>query len=202
MSNPTSIADAARPERGILPVSLTNPTSATMFTDAGGSAVVVNLTGAVAPMDSDSPSQQKVYQNKPFDLKCWGRATWGVGTNNLTVRVMVPTTGGNQISATDGNNTALFSSGAVNNTGATSGSWFLEAELMWDVTSLAIKGVFWGWIDNTTVHTAITQTFVTSFALTAANFNAAGLSFGVDALFSATNVNNLVTLDGFDIDPL
>lgn len=199
MSSPVSIADAARPERGILPVSLTNPTAATMFTDAGGSAVVVNLTGPVIPIDSDSVTQQKVYQNKPFDIKAWGRATWGTGTNTLTVRVMTSAT---QISATDGSNTALFSSGAVNNTGATSGSWFLEAELMWDVTSLAIKGVFWGWIDNTTVHTAITQAVVTSFPLTAAQFAANGLSFGVDAVFSATNAGNLVTLDGFDIDPL
>jgi len=199
MSSPVSIADAARPERGILPVSLVNPTAATMFTDAGGSAVVVNLTGPVIPLDSDSPSQQKVYQNKPFDIKCWGRATWGVGTNTLTVRIMTSAT---QISATDGSNTALCSSGAVNNTGATSGSWFLEAECMWDVTSLAIKGIFWGWIDNTTVHTAVSQTVVTSFPLTAAQFNANGLSFGVDAIFSATNAGNLVTLDGFDIDPL
>jgi hypothetical protein len=202
MSSPISLSDAARLDRGILPVTLTNPTSATMFTDAGGSAVVCNITGPVVPIDSDSMVLPKVYQNKPFDLKCWGRATWGVGTNTLTVRVMVPTTGGNQVSATDGNNTALFSSGAVNNTAATSGSWFLESELMWDTTSLAIKGVFWGWIDNTTVHTAITQAVVTSFALTAANFSSAGLAFGVDAVFSATNAGNLVTLDGFDIDPL
>jgi hypothetical protein len=199
MSSPISLSDAARPERGVLPVTLTNPIAATMFTDAGGSAIVTNLTGAVVPVDSDSMTLPKVYQNKPFDLKCWGRATWGVGTNTLTVRVMTSAT---QISATDGSNTALFSSGAVNNTGATSGSWFLEAELMWDVTSLAIKGVFWGWIDNTTVHTAITQAVVTSFPLTAAQFAANGLSFGVDAVFSATNAGNLVTLDGFDIDPL
>jgi len=199
MSSPVSIADAARPERGVLPVTLTNPTAATMFTDAGGSAIVVNITGPVIPIDSDSMALPKVYQNKPFDVKCWGRATWGVGTNTLTVRVLTSAT---QISATDGSNTPLFSSGAVNNTGATSGSWMLEAECMWDVTSLAIKGIFWGWIDNTTVHTAITQAVVTSFPLTAAQFAANGLSFGVDAVFSATNAGNLVTLDGFDIDPL
>jgi hypothetical protein len=199
MSSPFSLSDAARPDRGVLPVTLTNPIAATMFTDAGGSAIVCNLTGPVVPIDSDSTALPKVYQNKPFDIKCWGRATWGVGTNTLTVRVMTSAT---QISATDGSNTAFFSSGAVNNTAATSGSWFLEAECMWDVTSLAIKGVFWGWIDNTTVHTAVTQAVVTSFPLTAAQFSANGLSFGVDAVFSATNAGNLVTLDGFDIDPL
>jgi hypothetical protein len=199
MSSPISLSDAARPDRGVLPVTLVNPIAASMFVDAGGSPIVCNLTGAVIPIDSDSMALPKVYQNKPFDIKCWGRATWGVGTNTLTVRVMTSAT---QISATDGSNTALFSSGAVNNTGATSGSWFLEAECMWDVTSLAIKGVFWGWVDNTTVHTAITQAVVTSFPLTAAQFAANGLSFGVDAVFSATNAGNLVTLDGFDIDPL
>ncbi len=199
MSSPISLSDAARLDRGVLPVTLTNPTAATMFTDAGGSAIVCNLTGPVVPIDSDSMVIPKVYQNKPFDIKAWGRATWGVGTNTLTVRVLTSAT---QISATDGSNTPLFSSGAVNNTGATSGSWFLEAECMWDVTSLVIKGIFWGWIDNTTVHTAVTQAVVTSFPLTAAQFAANGLSFGVDAVFSATNAGNLVTLDGFDIDPL
>lgn len=199
MSSPISLADAARLDRGILPVSLTNPIAATMFTDAGGSAVVVNLTGAVIPINSDEMTLPKVYQNKPFDVKAWGRATWGVGTNTLTVRIMTSAT---QISATDGSNTAFCSSGAINNTAATSGSWFLEAEAMWDVTTLAIKGIFWGWVDNTTVHTAVSQAVVTSFPLTAAQFAANGLSFGVDAVFSATNAGNLVTLDGFDIDPL
>lgn len=199
MSSPISLADAARPERGVLPVTLTNPIANTMFTDAGGSAIVVNITGPVLPVGSDSPAQTKVYQNKPFDLKAWGRATWGVGTNTLAVRVMTSAT---QISATDGSNTLLFTSGAVNNTAATSGSWLLEAELMWDVTSLAIKGIFWGWIENTTVSQAVTQAAVTSFPLTAAQFAANGLSFGVDAIFSATNAGNSVTLDGFDIDPL
>jgi hypothetical protein len=199
MSSPISLADAARLDRGILPVTLTNPIAATMFTDAGGSAVVVNLTGSVIPLLTDATTQPKVYQNKPFDIKAWGRATWGVGTNTLTVRIMTSAT---QISATDGSNTALLSSGAVNNTAATSGSWFLEAEAMWDVTSLAIKGIFWGWVENTTVSTSISQAASTSFPLTAAQFNANGLSFGVDAIFSATNAGNLVTLDGFDIDPL
>jgi hypothetical protein len=199
MSSPISLADAARLDRGILPVTLTNPIAATMFTDAGGSAVVVNLTGSVIPLLTDATTLAKVYQNKPFDIKAWGRATWGVGTNTLTVRIMTSAT---QISATDASNTALCSSGAVNNTAATSGSWFLEAEAMWDTTSLQIKGVFWGWVDNTTVHTAISQAVVTSFPLTAVQFNANGLSFGVDAVFSATNAGNLVTLDGFDIDPL
>lgn len=202
MSTPISLADAARVDRGILPVSLANPTAATVFTDAGGSAIVVNLTGAVAPVLSDSTAFAKVYQNKPFDIKAWGRATWGVGTNTLTVRIVTPTTGGNQISSTAANNTALTTTGAVNNTTTTSGSWYLEAELMWDVTSLAIKGIFWGWIDNTTVHTSVGQTIVPSFALTAANFASAGLAFGVDAVFSATNAGNLVYLDGFDIDPV
>jgi hypothetical protein len=199
MSSPISLSDAARQDRGVLPVTLTNPTAATVFTDAGGSAIVCNLTGPVVPIDSDQMTLPKVYQNKPFDLKCWGRATWGVGTNTLTIKVQTTTT---QISATAGSNTDLFSSGAVNNTAATSGSWLLEAELMWDVSSLAIKGIFWGWIDNTTVHTAITQAVVTSFPLTAAQFAANGLSFGVDAIFSASNAGNSVTLDGFDIDPL
>lgn len=199
MSTPVSLADAGRPERGVLPVSLTNPIAATMFTDAGGSAVVVNLTGGVVPIANSELSIPKVYQNKPFDIKCWGRATWGVGTNTLTVRIMTSAT---QISATDGSNTALCTTGAVNNTTTTSGSWLLEAELMWDVTSLATKGIFWGWVDNTTVHTAVTQAAAVSFPLTAAQFAANGLSFGVDAIFSATNAGNLVTLDGFDIDPL
>lgn len=202
MSSPISLSDAARADRGILPVSLTNPIAATVFTDAGGSAVVVSLNGPMIPILSDDTTLPKVYQNKPFDIKAWGRATWGVGTNTLTVRIVTPTTGGNQVSATAANNTALCTTGAVNNTAATSGSWFLEAELMWDVTSLAIKGNFWGWVDNTTVHTALNQTIVPSFALTAANFASAGLPFGVDAIFSATNLGNLVTLDGLDIDPL
>jgi len=196
MSSPVSIADAARPERGILPVSLTNPTSATMFTDAGGSAVVTNLTGPVIPIDSDSMALPKVYQNKPFDVKCWGRFTGGT-TTNLTLRVMTSAT---QISATDGSNTALFSSGAVA-VNSVSGNWLLESELIWDVTGLKIAGIFWGWIQGST-NTAITQAVVTPFALTAAQFAANGVSFGVDAIFSATNAGNLVTLDGFDIDPL
>lgn len=200
MSTPLSIADAARQERGILPVTLTNPTAATMFTDAGGSAVVVNIPPVNAqPFGDVIGISKSSSQTRPWDLKAWGRATWGVGTNTLTVRIMTSAT---QISATDGSNTALLSSGAVNNTAATSGSWFLEAELMWDVTSLALKGIFWGWIDNTTVHTAIAQAVVTSFPITANQFNSNGLSFGVDAVFSATNAGNLVTLDGFDIDPI
>lgn len=200
MSTPLSIADAARQDRGVLPVTLTNPTAATMFTDAGGSAIAVNIPAVNSQPYSDIIGLTKAAsQNRLWDLKAWGRATWGVGTNTLTVRIMTNTT---QISATDGSNTAFCSTGAVNNTAATSGSWFLEAELMWDVTSLAIKGIFWGWIDNTTVHTAVSQAVVTSFALTAAQFAANGLSFGVDAVFSATNAGNLVTLDGFDVDPV
>lgn len=200
MSTPISIADAGRQERGILPVTLTNPIVATMFTDAGGSAVVVNVPSVNSqPFGDVVVTPRAASQNRIWNLKAWGRATWGVGTNTLTVRVMTSAT---QISATDGSNTALFSSGAVNNTAATSGSWFLESELMWDVTSLALKGIFWGWIENTTVSTAITQAAVTSFAMTAAQFAANGMSFGVDAIFSATNAGNLVTLDGFDIDPV
>jgi hypothetical protein len=204
MSSPISLSDAARPDRGVLPITLTNPTAASVFVDAGGSAIVCNLTGPVIPIDSDSTALPKVYQNKPFDIKAWGRATWGVSTNTLTVRIVTPTTGGNQISATAANNTALITSGAVGSGagGAVSGSWLLEAELMWDVTSLAIHGNFWGWVDNTAVHTALGQTIVPLFALTAANFASAGLAFGVDAVFSATNAGNLVTLDGFDIDPI
>lgn len=196
MSSPVSIADAARPERGVLPVSLTNPTAATMFTDAGGSAVVVNLTGAVIPIDSDSMALPKVYQNKPFDVKAWGRFTGGT-TTNLTVRVMTSAT---QISATDGSNTALFSSGAVA-VNSVSGQWMLESELIWDVTGLKIAGIFWGYIQGST-NTAVTQAVVTPFSLTAAQFGTNGVSFGVDAIFSATNAGNIVYLDGFDIDPL
>ncbi len=197
MSSPISLADAARPERGVIPASLTNPVAATMFTDAGGSAIVVNLTGAVVPVDSDSPALPKVYQNKPFDLKAWGQFTGGT-TTNLTIRILTSAT---QISATDGSNTATsISTGAVA-VNSVSGGWMLEAELMWSTLGLKIAGIFWGFLQGST-NTSIAQTLVTPFSLTAAQFAANGMSFGVDAIFSATNAGNVVTLEGFDIDPL
>jgi hypothetical protein len=192
MSTPISVADQGFK----LPVSVTNiGTTQTAFTDAGGSAIVVNLPPYnVQPLTSDTDFLRST-QNRPFDLKAWGRVTTAT-TSSFQPSIFV---GNNATLASD---SSLIAPAAVSIVSA-SGSWLLEAELMWDVTGLKINGIYWGWINGT----ATAQTIVTSaVALTAANFftpaagTPNGLSFLVAVSFSVGNAGNTAWLDGFDAD--
>lgn len=185
MATPLSIADQGFK----LPVTLTNPTAATVFTDAGGSAITCNVSPNQSPV-ADLGLSQKVFQNKIIDIKAAGKVTGGTTTNFTPVIQL-----GN--SATAGSNTNLIApaAAAVNSVSAT---WMLEGELFWDVTSAKIWGVYWGWINAT----AVTQAVVTATALTAANFFTTGMYFSVSALFSVSNAGNNCSLDQFDVDPV
>jgi hypothetical protein len=171
---------------------LVNPTAATVFLEkdnASNAAVCFTMTGA------DS-----------FYVRAKGTATGGT-TTNFTPRILyTPATQSKASSATDANDTAFFSGGAVAYNTAT-GPWTLEVLCTYDPVNKILSGVGWG--VNGSGGAAVAQAAATQITtVTDANLdlqagNSKGNSgFAVDALFSASNAGNLATLESLHIDVL
>ncbi len=160
---------------------LTNPTAATTFLQSDNSAK------AAAVYIPDQWQTASTAGSYVFNVRAWGRVTPGT-TGNFTPVIQFGT------STTAASNTNCISGGAASY--SASGCWRLDAQMVWDSTSLTVNGVLFG--NNASAGTIVTSAATTQ--LTAKNFATNGLGFSVSALFGTSNAGNLAYLDGLCLE--
>jgi hypothetical protein len=161
-----------------------NPLAASVFVQSDSSSK------AAAVYVPDQWQDNTVASSLAFRIRAYGRATGGT-TTNLTIALQSGT------STTAGSNTDTITSGAVAWNSA-SGPWMIYGDFVWDVTSKKVSGI--AQQINVPAGTIVAQ--AASTQLTSIDYSTNGLGFVVSAFFSATNANNLVTLDGFSLEVL
>jgi hypothetical protein len=174
MGNANTIYSAKRA------AALTNPLTANVtFLQADNSAK------AAAVFVPDQWQENTVAGSLALQLRCWGRVTSGT-SGNVTVAVQAGT-------ATSGN-TTIFTSSAASYTA--NGNYYFSADLLWDVTSKLLNGMYYGWA--TTAGTAITPATITQLA--AKDYSTNGLGFTAAGFFGTTNAGNILYLDGLTLE--
>lgn len=157
-------------------------TSEVAFTTDGTTVVLLPLPAA--GQLSGSPGAGSA----AFRVTAWGRVTGGT-TINYTAQLQYGT------SATPGSNTDIEASTAraVN---SESGTWMIQTDLTWDVTSSKIQGRGWSMV-NTLVDAVATI----DNEITSSDPDADGtLGFVVTGTFSSGHASNAAYLDGFVLE--
>lgn len=144
-----------------------------------------NSAKAAAVFVPDQWQENTVAGSLALRLRCWGRVTSGT-SGNVTVAVQFGT-------ATSGNTTIFTSSAAAY---SVSGNYYFSSDLVWDVTSKLMNGMYYGWA--TSAGTAITPATITQLA--AKDFTTNGLGFTAAGFFGTSNAGNILYLDGLSLE--
>lgn len=184
-ANTPYVAKAAAP--------LVNPVASTVFTVRDANAAVSRAAFAAynvyqtVPTSIAGNAAPGLVNCVPLKVRAWGRATGGT-TTNWTPTLQF----GNSVTSASNTTVAALTAGAFN---TASGSWYIEATLLWDAVSGQIVGYSTG--TNATTGTLTANAAITAITGQTAT---ATLYFVVAGLFSATNANNIAYLDGLEVE--
>jgi hypothetical protein len=180
MSNANSFADVILLQNQGKPLTLAATTTLHQSFQIGGAAAVLTVPNPMALIDTTDHFP--------------GRSATGL---SWIMRAAGLVTGGEQyqieINQGVGPLGSIIASTGLQANGRTADNWLLEAECMWDSTSLFLRGIFWGWAGPNQVSQQALIT-VTQPA------NLAALQFNVSVLVASANPNALFTLTDFSAD--
>lgn len=162
---------------------LTNPTSATVFTQADNAAKAAAVY--FDPMPIAGGTAQAVNSLR-FTVRAWGRATSGT-TSNFQAKIQYG------ISTTAASNTDMVT---LTNRSyvSTSGNWFVTFDGIWDATSQKITG------NGSGSNLATTDSSGAITAVTGVDLTQSNLGLSIAAIFGSSNAGNVCYLDGFILE--
>jgi hypothetical protein len=213
-TNTPYIAKAAAP--------LTNPTTATIFTQAPNPLATIAATQATqaayvkfecwaASNAAGTAAGVSNFQNYvPFIVRAGGRVTGATTTNFTPTLYFGRALGTNNVPGTGVTAIGSLTATAFN---TASGNWYMSATLLWDPVSGQINGTYTGFAGSggamtNTAATAITPITGQSIAFPATSVASAfstgdlQLFFSVGGVFSASATGNLAFLDMFEVEDI
>ncbi|MHB8666775.1 MAG: hypothetical protein ACYC7B_04545 [Burkholderiales bacterium] len=180
MSNRNTIADAILQQNNGQPFTIAAKTTLHQsFGFPGNVPVQVAVPNPMALIDANAPFPGRSANGLPFIIRAGGQVTGG---EQYTIDINLGT-GLTQQIATTGN--------ALN--GRVADNWLLEAECMWDPTSLWLRGIYYGWAGPVGINQSALATAQQPANLSALTFNCA-------LTIINSNANALFTLSEFSIE--
>jgi len=178
-----TIADVIRNSNNGLPMSLTNPLSATTFKLANG-AIGALVTPNPAVIISGESFPQYTLNALPINITLAGFISFGTtagGTCSIAI----------DLGLVAGTTPIVPVTASQSTTTAISDNFMICASLMWDPVSLLIRGNYSGWVGSTNV--AASQ----ATSQTAANI--ATLQYTANAIFQTTAAANTISVTEFSM---